>query len=127
MNHVPVHLRIHADLPLGNGDGDNVRAYRLYNSLATKIPTHIYECMTYYCESYIFAFRKDLDRESVLDIKEKIDDYLEDVQFRVIGKLDDSSVSRLTAYTNMDLVAMIDKINSIPVNERINQLIEQHG
>jgi hypothetical protein len=114
----------YADTETTNGEGYNVEKYVLFRQLANSVPPYIEKLMLKYDEVFVANRRSKLTREFVLDLKEVIDDYLEEVQFRVIDRLDDSSLNRLQDYHKMDFDRLVDKINKIPIEERILQLIK---
>lgn len=110
-----------SDTQTTKGEGNK---YTLFRQLANRVPPYIEELMLRYGEEFIGNRRKELTREFVLDLKEVVDDYLEEVQFRVIDRLDGSSLERLQEYHRMDFDRLVDKINQIPIEERILQLIK---
>lgn len=123
----PLHLRVHADMNFKDGEGNNVTNYVKFRKLSKQVPNFIYSAMLSYCEGYIAARRGDLSLSSVKDIKEQVDDYLEDVQHRIIDRLDAATPKSIDNYMSMDFRVMVDSVNSLPVEERINQLIRQYA
>lgn len=115
--------KYHADTETSNGEGHNVTKYVLFRQLANKVPPFIEDMMQKYDEVFVKNRREELTRDSILELKEDIDDYLEEVQFRVIDRLDDCTLARLEDYHKMDFDRLVDKINQIAIEERILQLI----
>lgn len=117
--------RIYADVGAVQGEGNNATQYLLFRKLTQQVPHHIYNLMLKFDEDFVSAKRSELARDQILEIKEEIDDYLEDVQYRVIARLDEQSLTRLQDYQRMEFPRLVDKLNQIAVEERIVQLINQ--
>jgi len=122
----PVVERYYADTGFAIGDGNSASKFILFRQLTQGLPSFIYKSMLVYGEDYIKTKKGLSNRESILIIKESIDDYLEDVQNRTIRRLDSSSFKELSKYTGMSMPDRVDKLNSIPIEVRINQIISDY-
>lgn len=123
---LPVHQRYFADTETTHGEGHSAKKYVLFRQLSLGIPSYVEAMMSRYGENYILNLRPELYRDDVLEIKEKIDDYLSDVQHRTTDRLDDSSLSRLKVYSAMKFEDMIDKLNSIKIVDKVKQFIDSY-
>ena len=118
--------RYYADTGFSVGDSNSASKFILFRELTASIPSYIYKCMHSYGEDYIGAKKGITDRASILLIKESIDDYLEDVQYRSIRRLDSSTYKELRKYSSYELVTMLDKLNSISIALRVDQIIDTY-
>lgn len=111
---------------LGNPQGDKtcVSKYLLYRCLERAISLHISTLFEKYNLEYVQSIITD--PEKALECKEEIDDYLGDVQYRVVDRLDQvREVKRMQAYFKMDVGDLIDKINSLSVDSKINLILKK--
>lgn len=116
--------RIAADMGDPQGDRTCVSKYLLFRCLERAIPLHIATLFEKYNIDYVESIIIDPDK--ALDRKEEIDDYLGDVQYRVIDRLDEvRDVRRLQAYFKMDIGKLVDKMNSLPVADKIELILSK--
>lgn len=116
--------KLFADMGTPNGEGTCVSKYLLFRCLERAIPLHIATLFEKYNLDYVQQHIVDYDK--ALERKEEIDDYLGDVQYRVIDRLDQvTEVKKLQAYFKMDIGLLIDKMNSLPVAEKVKMILNK--
>jgi len=106
------------------GERTCVSKYLLFRCLERAIPEYIGKLFEFYSLEYVEGFIQDHDM--ALNCKEEIDDYLADVNYRVIDRLDQvNEAKKLQTYFQMDIGLLIDKMNSLAVADKVVMIINK--
>lgn len=115
---------MYADMGTPKGEATCVSKYLLFRCLERAVPVHIERLFELYTLDYVKRFVSDDD--VAMERKEEIDDYLADVQYRVIDRLDQvHEVKKLQAYFKMDIGKLVDKMNSLAVSEKVKIILSK--
>jgi len=106
------------------GERTCVNKYLLFRCLERAVPLHVTRLFEVYSLEYVRGFISDEDL--ALERKEEIDDYLADVQYRVLDRLDQvHEAKKLETYFKMEIGLLVDKMNSLAVDEKVKFIINK--